>query len=311
MKQQLSQSALSSLFRRSDRRAAPGTPKVRTRPARAATYYDLPECPVELHPAGMENADLAPDSGLLRLYMDYEPEYTESQFEAAFWAAGGRHDKTAGTGLGVAVRAADCAGADGHWVCPKLGRGGFAGVGKMRAVTLHQPYASFIAWGEKGPETRSWACPPSLLGKRIAIHASSAIPAYAKELCMTEPFSTVIGLNLRENAAGDFYLSEVLKRLPLGAVVATCVVERCVRTEDVRVPGQKYEADDFAGQDGTLFGPDEILWITEQQFAFGDYRPGRFAWVLKDIQPLADPIPARGFQKIWNWETDIGMEVKQ
>ena len=173
------------------------------------------------------------------------------------------------------------------------------------AVTLHQPYASFIAWNEKGPETRSWPCPPALIGKRIAIHAASAIPSYAKALCLTEPFSSVIGMHLRENMAGDFYLAEVVKRLPLGVVLATCVVERCVRTEDVRVLGRTYKADDLAGEDGTLFGPEGIEWVTEQQFAFGDYRPGRFAWVLTEIEPLPAPIQARGFQKIWNWTAPV------
>ena len=41
----------------------------------------------------------------------------------------------------------------------------------MKALTLHQPWASLIACGAKRIETRSWPPPKSLIGKRIAIHA--------------------------------------------------------------------------------------------------------------------------------------------
>ena len=41
----------------------------------------------------------------------------------------------------------------------------------MKAITLHQPWASLIADGRKTIETRSWAPPRTLIGERIAIHA--------------------------------------------------------------------------------------------------------------------------------------------
>jgi hypothetical protein len=40
------------------------------------------------------------------------------------------------------------------------------------AISLWQPYASFIAIGVKTYETRHWAPPPQYIGKRIAIHAA-------------------------------------------------------------------------------------------------------------------------------------------
>jgi activating signal cointegrator 1 len=41
--------------------------------------------------------------------------------------------------------------------------------------------------------------------------------------------------------------------------------------------------------------------ISQEERAFGDWRPGRFAWLITDIWQL-DPIPARGRQQLWNWE---------
>jgi hypothetical protein len=43
-------------------------------------------------------------------------------------------------------------------------------------------------------------------------------------------------------------------------------------------------------------------WIDDQR-PFGDFTPGRFAWLLDNIQRLDPPIPARGRQGFWEWKT--------
>ena len=51
----------------------------------------------------------------------------------------------------------------------------------MKAITLHQPYASLIASGIKTVETRSWRPGGRLeiiIGERIAIHAGQEIADY-------------------------------------------------------------------------------------------------------------------------------------
>jgi hypothetical protein len=35
---------------------------------------------------------------------------------------------------------------------------------------------------------------------------------------------------------------------------------------------------------------------------FGDYESGRYAWILLNVKPLLKPIPAKGAQRLWNWE---------
>ncbi len=32
----------------------------------------------------------------------------------------------------------------------------------------------------------------------------------------------------------------------------------------------------------------------DDQLPYGDFTPGRFAWMLRDPEPLAEPIPMRG-----------------
>jgi activating signal cointegrator 1 len=41
---------------------------------------------------------------------------------------------------------------------------------------------------------------------------------------------------------------------------------------------------------------------TELERAWGDWRPNRFAWTLRPIVWLDEPIPAKGKQGLWEWD---------
>lgn len=126
-----------------------------------------------------------------------------------------------------------------------------------KALSLWQPWASLIAIGAKRIETRHWSAPRSLWGQRIAIHAAKR----GSELWLLEewPFSEYD-----------------LEPLPLGAIVATAVIARCTEI--------------------TELGAAELEHEHPHEYAFGNYEPGRFAWVLRDVERLAEPIPFRGAQ---------------
>ena len=80
----------------------------------------------------------------------------------------------------------------------------------MRAITLHQPWASLIALGHKTTETRSWPAPKTLVGSRIAIHAAKR--------------------RSRRNKWNDRVVEAMAcVDLPLGVIVATARVDGCVR----------------------------------------------------------------------------------
>lgn len=38
-----------------------------------------------------------------------------------------------------------------------------------------------------------------------------------------------------------------------------------------------------------------------QEYICGEYKEGRYAWILKDIEPLEEPIKAKGKLGIWNY----------
>ncbi|MDX5091650.1 ASCH domain-containing protein, partial [Lactobacillus crispatus] len=73
----------------------------------------------------------------------------------------------------------------------------------MKAITIHQPWATLIALGEKQFETRSWE---TKYRGPLAIHAGKKVD---KEICLEEPFRSVL--------AKHGITAEIL---PTGAVVA-------------------------------------------------------------------------------------------
>lgn len=38
-----------------------------------------------------------------------------------------------------------------------------------------------------------------------------------------------------------------------------------------------------------------------QEYICGEYKEGRYAWIMKDIEPLREPINAKGKLGIWNY----------
>jgi hypothetical protein len=137
----------------------------------------------------------------------------------------------------------------------------------VRALPLWQPWASLVAIGAKRVETRHWPTPPRLIGERIAIHATKTKAHLA--IGGTEPF---------RSALLEHY-PQMISGLPLGAIVATAVVARCAEI--------------------TSENAAELERRDPVEFAFGDYTPGRFAWVLRDIEQLEAPIPFKGAQGIF------------
>lgn len=160
----------------------------------------------------------------------------------------------------------------------------------MKALTITQPWATLVAIGAKRIETRSWAT--SYRGA-LAIHAGAGLG----------PVGGRTGLHDLAFSDPDGYFYQALKRanvfciddLPRGAIVATCELIDCVPSEKVMAVFGAYAPEDVAR--GRVFWP-----LTDQELAFGDYSPGRYAWLLADVRPLAEPIPAKGALGLWEWD---------
>lgn len=156
----------------------------------------------------------------------------------------------------------------------------------MKAITLTQPWATLVAIGAKKIETRSWST--SYRGP-LAIHAAAGLGPVGGnqgllDLCRGEPFRSAL------LAAGILGTTA----LPRGAIVAVTRLEACVDTLFMTLEGRAR----VTGFDG-----ERRYWnLTDQERAFGDYTPGRFAWLLANVRQLAEPIPAKGALGLWNYD---------
>lgn len=176
-----------------------------------------------------------------------------------------------------------------------------------KALSLWEPWASLVVWGLKLVETRSWQ---TRYRGRLWIHAtqradfggigvtSARYRTMADALagagmlcecgCPGAVHSTAVGC-LRcacLRFTPRWRLGHVLGHVELVDVVPTAWCRR-----DRAAMG--WRDDNLA--------LDRSIAVDARTFAFGDFRPGRFAWLLAAPALLDPPVAARGHQQLWEW----------
>lgn len=145
----------------------------------------------------------------------------------------------------------------------------------MKVLSLLQPWAMLVVLGLKQIETRSWS---TAYRGPLLIHASKG---KAGEIFAHEPpFKKYIT---------DF------KQLPFGYIIGKVIL-----TDVVRI-----------GTGDLSHVSDEMLnKLTMEEKAFGDYTPGRFAWILENPVALKTPLGARGSLILWEFDEGLIKELK-
>lgn len=204
----------------------------------------------------------------------------------------------------------------------------------MRAIWLHQPYPTLIEIGVKGWETRGQ--PPNgpmrpagvrgmpglpiEPGERIAIVAAMREPKMSQHDAESDDGSGWWIGDTEFRVADERPEDEAwwLERwhqltidmsmwpLPLGVVVCTAVAAEVlpiIGDDDMRPEGPGYIVNDgyrltvhsiAQGRDG------DGEWVSEDisgQLPYGDWRPGRWAWRLTDVESVPsrpEPVVVRG-----------------
>lgn len=146
----------------------------------------------------------------------------------------------------------------------------------MKAITIKQPWATLIALGEKRFETRSWQTKHR--GK-IAIHVGKTIDKQAFDEVTIMATLLKHGIKSHED-------------LPTGAVIATVDLIEC----------HKVTSNYYSMYEEEKAGTDKGLLIEGDEWWFGDYTEGRYAWELANVKPLHEPIPAKGQLSLWEWQ---------
>lgn len=145
----------------------------------------------------------------------------------------------------------------------------------MKAISLWQPWASAIALGAKQVETRGWAT--SYRGT-LAIHAAQRWQQGEQSHLQALPCFQAALWPLGYGRNGGM--------LPLGKIVAVCRILDCRPSESFT----EEEIGEMHLRDGCPFN-----WCERDM---GDFRPGRFGWVLGHIKAI-EPIPYRGLQGLF------------
>ena len=146
----------------------------------------------------------------------------------------------------------------------------------MKALTLHQPWATCIAHHGKHIENRTWAPPQPIIGQRIAIHAGKKLD---REVCRR--LADEEGIELGPAST-----------LPLGAIVATARVVGWVRSNGATV--------DFFG-------------VTEPEAFYALRSPwwiGPVGWILYHTISI-EPVPCKGAQGAWSLPADVESAVRE
>lgn len=206
----------------------------------------------------------------------------------------------------------------------------------MKALTVHQPWAQLIAIGVKRIETRSRRAPVALIGERIAIHAGVSIGGI---LALPGDCDGNYEDGWRYGYVGDWQasvcvrtgdtgrrgdgdlvdLDGVVVPLAFGAVVCTARLVACApiggpysfRTSNWDGNPQELQDEwvivhhpplsDWLPESLILCPPDKDGSDITDQLPLGDFTPGRWGWMLDDVEPVNPPAPARGQQGLWDW----------
>lgn len=142
-----------------------------------------------------------------------------------------------------------------------------------KVITVRQPWATLLASGKKRIETRSWKT--NYRGE-LYIHASMKDPLFGiSDMPDGAWHKALILLGLEESF-------DRFEKFPAGAIIGKVNLVNCLRIDELTAALIKEQ------------NPDE--------YAFGDFTPGRYAWVMEDAVLLHDPVYIPGKLGLWNWE---------
>lgn len=171
----------------------------------------------------------------------------------------------------------------------------------MKGLSLWQPYAFLIARGDKTIETRSWS---TKYRGPLAIHA-------AKQ-CHT---GTIGDYTIEDDTPRRSPKQYLMRgpslswpyRLPLGAIVATCELVDVVPMYSMgeqsnlrRIELCESGALWLSEPDHEENGEEHTIEITGQR-PYGDFAPGRYGWLLDNVQavgPFQSP-PGEFHRGLW------------
>ena len=185
----------------------------------------------------------------------------------------------------------------------------------MKALTLYPEHAELFRLGLRTIETRS---KPTKHRGTLWLHAGKRDPDCVTARCSPRSAAAIAAIPHGEP-------------LTRGAIVAKANLENCVPIIEDKTGPRCFEPHfSLSGLDADVVSPSygnwgylfpapmpEVGWYGEgdepinkrHEMEFGDFTPGRWAWVMEDVQPLPEPVPCRGWLGIWTVPDDVAEKV--
>lgn len=167
----------------------------------------------------------------------------------------------------------------------------------MKLISLWEPWASLMAIGAKRIETRSWSTD---YRGWLAIHASKGglNQSQLQKTCFENSFYSALQdlPSFREQIEAPVRRKGWIKDVfPHGCIVAVVNLANVYRTD-------------------LCTGPTEYLSELRERYAvesaFGDYHPGRFAWLTNKRFQLLRPIPFKAAQGLVNLPSETVLQLR-
>lgn len=153
----------------------------------------------------------------------------------------------------------------------------------MKALSLWQPWATLLVSGWKQVETRSWGTTERGL---VAIHATASLPAVGRAALDLPTFQNALFHCLPRV---DVMPDDLITGLPHGAIIGIGRLGGCREMTEERIACR--------------------LEHEPMEHAFGIYEPGRYEWHFERTWIFAEPIPCKGFQKLWTVRDDAADQL--
>lgn len=160
----------------------------------------------------------------------------------------------------------------------------------MKVISILQPWATLSVIGAKKIETRSWN---TKYRGEILIHASQKFGYKEQQLCLSEPFLSILkSYGKIEHERISEWIAHGKFLFPRGAIIGKVNLKSTVESQFC-----------FLGNEFSTESSGYITHkITDQELAFGDYSAGRYGWLLSDPYEFWNPIPAKGSLGLWNYD---------
>jgi hypothetical protein len=149
----------------------------------------------------------------------------------------------------------------------------------------------------KRVETRSWSTEHR---GPLLIHAAKKWDRTLADTARSSPFREALAtLGIAHHRGGDDRLhNRAAWNLPFGAIIGVVDLVDVVPTSQVFVCRELGFTGPFVTKRGQLD-------ISPQEQAFGDYSPGRFAWVCRNPVRFEVPIPYTGNRRLFEVPEEV------